>query len=46
MDEPLHDGAKQRLDIDRIGPFGPVEKEERNEEDLDKANHVPGCCWL
>ena len=27
MDEPLHNGAQQRLDIDRIGPFGPVEKE-------------------
>jgi hypothetical protein len=46
MDEPLLNGAPRRLDIDWIGPSGPVKKEERNEEDLDKADHVPGCGWL
>ena len=29
LDEPLHNGAPQWLTSDRIGPFGPVQQEER-----------------
>ncbi|MER9358635.1 hypothetical protein [Mesorhizobium sp. M0500] len=45
MDEPLF-GALQWLTNDSIGPFGLVKEEKCYEEELDKTDHVSGCCGL